>query len=178
MAIKPVAVAGYLYNTGNVLMFFSPLILSQGDVIGKFVQEPIPAVAAIVFFLSGLAYGVNRFRLGSGFVCIAALILASFLFTQGNFVAAFFTTFFHAVGGFIGAFAESISRKLGGAGTGWLGKLLGNPPASVGYGGMISRLPLAVDVMRTGNWLLGCTGLIWLLADYILSRARPGAGKG
>jgi hypothetical protein len=36
---------------------------------------------------------------------------------------------------------------------------------------MLSRIPVAADVVRSGNWLLGIACALWLLADLCLANA-------
>jgi hypothetical protein len=159
---QPVPMAGILYNIGNVLLFLTPLLLGQGVApVGTFADNPLPPVAACLFFISGITYSFNRFCAGNRLSATGAVLLATDLFMRGQFVAGAVVLVLHAGGKFIGSFPE------------FFGRLLGDriPSRASGFGPMLSRIPVAADVASSGNWLLGVACTLWLLADLCLANA-------
>jgi hypothetical protein len=159
---QPIRMAGILYNTGNVLLFLTPLVLGQGvAIVGTFADNPLPPVAACLFFISGILYSFDGFCAGNRLSATAAVLLAIDLFMRGHLVAGATVLLLHAGGKFIGSFP------------GFFGRLLGDriPSRASGYGPMLSRIPVAADVVRSGNWLLGIACALWLLADLCLANA-------
>jgi hypothetical protein len=160
--------AGILYNIGNVVLFLTPLVLGHGvALVGTFADNPLPPVAACLFFISGVTYSFNRFRAGNRLSATAAVLLAADLFMRGHLVAGATVLVLHAGGKFIGSFPEFFGRVLGDR----------TPRRASGFGPMLSRIPVAADVAWSGNWLLGIACTLWLLADLCLANADRGQRK-
>ena len=160
---QPVRMAGILYNTGNVLLFLTPLLLGQGMALAStFSGNPLPPVAAILFFVAGVTYSFGRFSAGNRLSATAATLLAADLFMRGYLLAGSTVLLLHAGGKFIGSFPGLFSRLLGER----------TPSRASGYGPMLSRIPVAVEALRSGNWLLGIACALWLLADLCLTKAN------
>ena len=163
MLPEPIRMAGILYNTGNVLLFLTPLLLGQGVALAStFAGNPLPPVAASLFFVAGMTYSFGCFRAGNRLSATAATLLAIDLLIRGHLLAGSTVLLLHAGGKFIGSFPE------------FFGRLLGEraPSRASGYGPMLSRIPVAADVLRSGNWLLGIACALWLLADLCLANAN------
>jgi hypothetical protein len=159
---QPVRMAGILYNMGNVLLFLTPLVLGHGvALVSTFTLNPLPPAAACLFFTSGIIYSFNHFTAGNRLSAIAAALLAVDLFMRGQLLAGATVLVLHAGGKFIGSFPE------------YFGHLLGDraPSRASGFGPLLSRVPVAADVARSGNWLLGIACALWLLADLCLANA-------
>jgi hypothetical protein len=160
---EPVRTAGILYNTGNVLLFLTPFLLGQGMTLtSTFVDNPLPPIAACLFFMAGIAYSLGQFRTGNRLSATAAFLLAVDLFMRGHVLAGTMVLLLHAGGKFIGSFPVFFSRLLGERA----------PSRASGFGPMLSRIPVAADVARSGNWLLGIACALWLLADLCLTNAN------
>ena len=85
----PVRMAGILYNIGNVLLFLTPVVVEQGVApVATFTNNPLPPVAARLFFISGIIYSFNSFRAGNRLSAAAAVLLAIDLFVRGQLVAS------------------------------------------------------------------------------------------
>ncbi|SCZ12826.1 hypothetical protein [Microvirga guangxiensis] len=160
---EPVRTAGILYNSGNVLLFLTPFLLGQEmSLTGTFAGNPLPPIAACMFFAAGIAYSLGHFRTGNRLSATAALLLAIDLFMRGHLLAGATVLLLHAGGKFIGSFPEFFGRVLGERA----------PSRASGFGPMISRIPVAADVVRSGNWLLGIACALWLIADLCLAHAN------
>lgn len=159
---QPVRMAGILYNIGNVLLLLTPLVMGQEVALAAtFANNPLPPVAACLFFMSGIIYSLNSFRIGNRLSATAAVLLAIDLFMRGQLVAGTTVLLLHAGGKFIGSFPEFFSRLLGDR----------TPSRASGFGPMLSRIPVAADVAWSGNWLLGIACMLWLLADLCLANS-------
>jgi hypothetical protein len=159
---QPVRMAGILYNTGNVLLFLTPLVLGQGvALVSTFADNPLPPAAVCLFFIAGIIYSFDGFRAGNRLSATAAVLLATDLFLRGQSLAGATVLLLHAGGKFIGSFPEFFGRMLGDR----------TPSRASGFGPMLSRIPVAADVARSGNWLLGIACALWLLADLSLASA-------
>jgi hypothetical protein len=165
--------AGIFYNLGNLLLFGTPLLLA-GDLspLQSYVAAPLPVIAAILFFTSGFAYGANKFRTGNAFSVVAATILAADCFIRHDYFAAATMFFLHAGGKLIGTFPEFFSRHFAHASNPIARMSLGSPANAAGFGPMISRIPTAIDVFLSGNWLLGMACISWLVADWLLTKTK------
>ncbi len=154
--------AGVLYNSGNLLLFLTPLLLGQGSHLwATYLHHPLPPVSAGLFFCSGIAYGLARVQTGHRISGTAALVLALDLLLREHIVGGLAVLVLQAGGRFVGSFPLAFGRILG-----------PDVPARVsGIGPLLSRIPLAADVVRSGNWLLGCACLLWLCADLCLTWA-------
>ncbi len=154
--------AGVLYNSGNLLLFLTPLLLGQGSHLwATYLHHPLPPVSAGLFFCSGIAYGLARVQTGHRISGTAALVLALDLLLRGHVAGGLAVLVLHAGGRFVGSFPVVFGRLLG-----------PDVPGRVsGIGPLLSRIPVAADVVRSGNWLLGCACLLWLCADLCLTWA-------
>jgi len=168
-----VRLAGWLYNIGNIPLILTPLLLSHNpELADKFLHNPLPVLAGFGFFISAIYYGRGDYVTGNRGGVISALMLGVDCGLRGEYVAAACVILLQAGGKTVGSFPHFFVRMFGESRWGILRATLGHPGAASGFGPMLSRVPVAIDVVRSGNWLLGLSCLLWLAADYCLTRVR------